>query len=189
MDEGQFGSEREIFGAPGAAPLISHRLIADLSQNGGLFDESFFMYAEDTDLDWRARLRGWQCWFTPHALAIHRGSRPDGEMKAQAVANRYLSVIKNAYLQDLVFYNLPIMIAHCVARLIVSPGFGWQITRQLFSRAAGFWGKRTKPAIERSRMLDWFKWSEQQMTSQPTSFVERLKSYSANISNPPGRSS
>lgn len=35
------------------------------------FDESYFMYAEDVDLCWRARRRGWMVAFEPAACVIH----------------------------------------------------------------------------------------------------------------------
>jgi N-acetylglucosaminyl-diphospho-decaprenol L-rhamnosyltransferase len=35
------------------------------------FDESFFMYAEDTDLCWRARRAGWGVAYVPDAVVTH----------------------------------------------------------------------------------------------------------------------
>ncbi len=37
----------------------------------GLFDESLFMYYEDLDLAWRARLRGWRFLYEPKAKVRH----------------------------------------------------------------------------------------------------------------------
>jgi GT2 family glycosyltransferase len=44
----------------------------------GLFDESFFMYCEDVDLNWRAQLAGWLCWYTPEAVVYHKLSATGG---------------------------------------------------------------------------------------------------------------
>ncbi len=37
----------------------------------GLFDETFFLYYEETDLMRRARRAGWGCWFVSEARAVH----------------------------------------------------------------------------------------------------------------------
>jgi GT2 family glycosyltransferase len=89
-DDGQFDTEREVFGAPGAAPLYSGQLIAAVAPDGNLFDPDMFMYGEDTDLDWRARRQGWRCWYTPKAVAYHRGSYPGSVQRDGALVNRYL---------------------------------------------------------------------------------------------------
>ncbi len=39
----------------------------------GLFDESYFMYTEETDLCWRARQSGFAAYFTPSAEIVHYG--------------------------------------------------------------------------------------------------------------------
>jgi GT2 family glycosyltransferase len=41
----------------------------------GLFDESFFMYNEDTELGIRANRAGWEYIFVPMAIVTHQGSR------------------------------------------------------------------------------------------------------------------
>lgn len=41
----------------------------------GLFDEYYFMYIEDADLDWRARERGWQVCYLPIDSIIHQQKR------------------------------------------------------------------------------------------------------------------
>ena len=39
----------------------------------GPLDEGYFMYLEEVDWCRRARLRGWQIWHQPEAVAIHHG--------------------------------------------------------------------------------------------------------------------
>jgi GT2 family glycosyltransferase len=41
----------------------------------GLFDEGFFMYAEEVDWCYRFKRAGWEVWHCPTALAIHHGGR------------------------------------------------------------------------------------------------------------------
>lgn len=178
-DEAQFDAAREVFGAPGAAPLIRGELIQSIAPDGELFDADMFLYGEDTDLDWRARRQGWRCWYVPQAAAYHRGSQTasSAALRAEAVANRYLSVIKNAYLLDLVIYNIPVMLLHCTARLFLTPRYGWGIVRRLVRFGPRMWRKRQKPSVSRRFMLDWFRWSALQPSGQPMSWTARLKAF------------
>ena len=57
----------EVFAPPGAAPLV--RRDAFLSLGG--YDESFFLYYEDVDLAWQARLQGWRALVVPGAQVEH----------------------------------------------------------------------------------------------------------------------
>jgi len=51
----------------GACFLARRRALDELDG----FDESYFMYAEDTDLCWRARRAGWGVCFVPGAVVTH----------------------------------------------------------------------------------------------------------------------
>lgn len=55
--------------ALGAVMLVSRECWEDLDG----FDESFFLYSEETDFCLRARDRGWLTYFTPDARAMHIG--------------------------------------------------------------------------------------------------------------------
>ena len=56
-----------MFGGCGASLLLTRELIDDL---GGL-DPALFMYYEDLDLAWRARLRGWRFLYAPDSVVEH----------------------------------------------------------------------------------------------------------------------
>jgi GT2 family glycosyltransferase len=73
-DEGQFNEPGWVFGGCGGAVAYRRAMLDDI----GLFDESFFMYCEDVDLNWRAQLAGWRCWYTPGALVYHKLSATGG---------------------------------------------------------------------------------------------------------------
>ena len=175
-DTGQFDEGREVFGAPGAAVLMSQKLIATVAPNGELFDADMFFYSEDTDLDWRARLQGFKCWYEPSAVAYHRGSLRES-LNAQGLGNRYLSVIKNAFLLDLLGYNVPLIIFHCGVRLIITPKRGWVMTRKVMANAPRMWRKRSKPKVTRGYMMGWFRWGTHQTSGQPISTRDRLMSF------------
>jgi len=49
-------------------------LRADALKLVGLFDETYFLYFEDTELCHRLRLKGWQCILVPDALIAHTGN-------------------------------------------------------------------------------------------------------------------
>jgi N-acetylglucosaminyl-diphospho-decaprenol L-rhamnosyltransferase len=66
-DKGQFDEPAEVFGGCGAGVLLRRAMLEDV----GLFDESLFMYYEDLDLAWRARLRGWRFVYEPMAEVRH----------------------------------------------------------------------------------------------------------------------
>lgn len=165
-DGDTYAQSREVFGAPGAAALYRAEMIAALAPTGDFFDPAMFMYSEDTDVDWRARLQGWRCQYIADATAFHRGSSPGGTLKMEAIANRYLSVLKNAYWFDLVTFNVPYMAAHCLARLIVTPRLGLTLVRRLLPRARHFLSRRNKAKVSRRAMMTWFRWSAAQTSKQ-----------------------
>ncbi len=67
-DEGQFDQPGWIFGGCGGAIAYRRAMLDQV----GLFDESFFMYCEDVDLNWRSQLAGWKCWYAPEAVVYHK---------------------------------------------------------------------------------------------------------------------
>ncbi len=53
----------------------------DIFETLGGFDESIFMYAEDVDLSWRARLLGHKIRYVPKAIIQHYAYKSAGEVK------------------------------------------------------------------------------------------------------------
>jgi GT2 family glycosyltransferase len=66
---------RPIFGPTGGATAYRRAMLDDI----GLFDPDFFMYLEDVDLAWRARLRGWSSLHIPTATIRHIYSASSGQ--------------------------------------------------------------------------------------------------------------
>jgi GT2 family glycosyltransferase len=58
---------RRVSAVSGAAFAIRRGLFEQL----GGFDGEFFMYVEDSDLSWRARLAGWHCLYVPSSVVYH----------------------------------------------------------------------------------------------------------------------
>jgi GT2 family glycosyltransferase len=67
QDRGQYETPEEIFGPCAGAALYRRSMLDEI----GLFDEDFFIYMEDVDLAFRARLAGWGCRYIPSARVIH----------------------------------------------------------------------------------------------------------------------
>lgn len=61
---------REVFGVCGAACLLRRELFARL----GGYDERYFAFYEDVDLNVRARIAGWRFAYVPEAVAWHLGN-------------------------------------------------------------------------------------------------------------------
>lgn len=86
----------DVFGASACVTMYRTDMLATI----GGFDASFFAYAEDADVSWRARMSGWRCVYEPRAIAYHHGSVTSGEranFKYQLVGrNRVRLIAKNA---------------------------------------------------------------------------------------------
>ena len=142
-----------------------------------LFDENFFLYGEDVDLDWRAQLRGMSCWYTPDAIAYHRGSHLSSDLEAMALANRMLSAIKNACLLHLLLIVLPTTVFHILFRIFVTPGIGLKIANQVIVLLPNIWKKRESKQKKQCLMMQgWFRWSGNQ-SSIYRSYPSRLRAF------------
>ncbi len=90
-----FSKKRQALFPSGSAALYRRAMLEKI----GLYDESYFLYCEDTDLGLRARWAGWDCLYVPEAAVEHRYSHTMGEaspMKAYYVErNRLYTVVKN----------------------------------------------------------------------------------------------
>lgn len=58
----------------GASFLMRRKAIDEI----GVFDETFFLYFEETDLCRRAAKAGWTCWYVPESSVLHIGSVSTG---------------------------------------------------------------------------------------------------------------
>jgi len=79
-----------------------------LAATGG-FDDSFFLYCEDTDLGLRARWAGWTCRYVPTAIVHHRYSHSAGRaswLKAYFVERNRLLLVAKTFPIALVFKAL-----------------------------------------------------------------------------------
>ncbi|WP_052327002.1 glycosyltransferase family 2 protein [Desulfocapsa sulfexigens] len=69
-----YNVSRQVFGACAGAALYRRDFLEEL----GAFDEDFFAYLEDVDLNFRANSRGKKCWYVSEARVYHIGSATTG---------------------------------------------------------------------------------------------------------------
>jgi hypothetical protein len=89
---------REVFGVCGAACLLRRGLLVAL----GGYDERYFAFCEDVDLNVRARVAGWRFGLEPNAVVWHLGNvawtrgfaRPSAENARLVARNRLATQIK-----------------------------------------------------------------------------------------------
>jgi N-acetylglucosaminyl-diphospho-decaprenol L-rhamnosyltransferase len=86
----------DVFGGCGASLLLTRDLLDDI----GGFDPALFMYYEDLDLAWRARLRGWRFVYAPESVVYHVCGGSTGPasplLLRQVERNRTLVSLRNA---------------------------------------------------------------------------------------------
>ena len=96
VDVGQFDHSEDIGTWCGAAVLLRASHLADI----GVFEESFFLYYEDTDLAVRGRGRGWRFVVEPSSVVrhIHSASTVEGSTVAAHYIerNRLVLVVRHA---------------------------------------------------------------------------------------------
>lgn len=73
IDNGKNDAYYETFCAPGGCFIISHELFRRLKG----FDRNYFMYAEETDLCYRAQLLKEKIVYCPQLIVVHRGKNGD----------------------------------------------------------------------------------------------------------------
>lgn len=111
-----------IFGVSGGAGLYRREVF----DRAGLFEERFIAYFEDSDLNFRARLAGFDAKFAPDAIAYHVGSASLGGKtwwrSRQCYRNHALLVLRNFPASSIVRYSGKILAErlHQTTRVISS---------------------------------------------------------------------
>lgn len=119
--------KREIYSFSGCGILLRR----DLLDKIGVFDETYFMYYEDTDLSWRIRLVGYKIVFVPESIIFHDYKYIPQEnyqsLKNKIYyneRNRLLTLLKNYSFRTLLII-LPILIFIELSIIIFSFFNGW----------------------------------------------------------------
>jgi GT2 family glycosyltransferase len=67
---GAASSPAEVFGACAGGALYRRAMLEDI----GGFDPGYFLYLDDVDVAWRARMSGWRALYAPQAVVWHAHS-------------------------------------------------------------------------------------------------------------------
>ena len=108
-DGDPYDTPRRVFGACGGAALYRRELFATI----GFFDEDFFAYLEDVDLNLRANRAGLLCWYVPEARVYHIGSATSGskfnELTIRLSTRNSFYVLAKNYPYRLLLRSLPVI--------------------------------------------------------------------------------
>ena len=77
----KYNKEEEVFGACAGAAIYRKTMLNAV----GLLDEDFFFGFEDSDLGFRAQLKGYKCFYIPKAIVFHRVSATIGKLSSRQV--------------------------------------------------------------------------------------------------------
>jgi GT2 family glycosyltransferase len=157
-DRGQYDESDDVFAWCGGAVLLR----ADYLQDVGLFDEQLFLYAEDLELAWRGRPRGWRYRYVPASVVRHRHSAtamdaPDTAMLKER--NRLLVLLRHGTPGEIAgaIARYPFTTASYARRDIVVPLRAHERVRpaQVRTRVRAFAGfLRLAPAMLSARRRD-----------------------------------
>ncbi len=140
---------REVFGACAAASVYPKEAFDTI----GGFDEDFFAYMEDIDLDFRLQLAGYRCLYLPNAVVKHVGSASSAPRSDFAVYHGHRNLpwvfIKN--MPGWLFWPLlPFHILVNLAYLLIAPFMG---KGKIMAKAKWDALKALKPIIEKRRAI------------------------------------
>jgi len=115
LDCERFNRQRYIFGPNSAAAVYRRDMLEDIKKSGQYFDEDFFLFAEDVDLAWRAKKRGWKCIFCNTAVCYYYdegyNKYPKEFIRYMSFRNRYFLLTKHIgvkqYLLSLLIFDIP----------------------------------------------------------------------------------
>ena len=111
----------EIPYASGAAMLLRNEVYKKI----GLFDERFFMYHEDLDLGWRARLWGYRIVLAPSSVVYHKYLFSKSITKYYWMErNRFITLLQNYHILTMVLVA-PFLLCMELGLLFQSLRKGW----------------------------------------------------------------
>lgn len=111
----------KLVGYPCAAAMLIKK---DVYEELGGFDEKYFACLDDTDLGWRAWLRGYKVLYVPTSIVYHFGGGTTGKgrvspLKAfHGTKNAIMNILKNLELRNLVL-GLALAIIYDIVEIIL----------------------------------------------------------------------
>jgi len=80
----------------GASVIMRAKMLDEI----GGFDETFFLYFEETDLMLRAARAGWECWYVPQARVVHIGSVSTGMREWQRMPSYWFASRRHYFVKN-----------------------------------------------------------------------------------------
>ncbi|MFH1253131.1 MAG: glycosyltransferase family 2 protein [Candidatus Uhrbacteria bacterium] len=128
-----------MFYPSGAGLLVRTKVLEKI---GGLFDPDYFMYHEDLDLGWRARLAGFDILLDPESKIFHHYEF------SRSIKKFYL-MERNRHLTNLANYKWPTLLLILPAALIMELG------TLVFSFKSGWWKEKLRSGVYFFRPATW----------------------------------
>ena len=125
-DEGQYDGMQEMDGyASGSSFIIKREVVEKI----GSYDGEYYMYHDDMEMSWRAKLAGYRIVFAPKSVAHHKYEFSRSiKMLYYMERNRYI-VIFSFYKFLTIIFILPPLIAMDIGMLGYALVNGWFITK------------------------------------------------------------
>jgi GT2 family glycosyltransferase len=97
----QIAPALDLFCPTAGAAAYRRSMLDAIKLPTGYFDRGHFIYYEDLDLGWRARLAGWSARYVPDSVVFHRGQAGTARhgrdwLDAISYTNRLRTLLKNA---------------------------------------------------------------------------------------------
>ncbi len=131
MDSEYIKREKRIFSVCGAVAFYKKEMLEKIKIDDEYFDEDFFMFFDDIDLGWRANILGWKGVYVDNAVAYHYRSgslaqkgkifltfKRSSFIQYHIIKNRYLTLIKNARISQVILH-LPFIITRDIVYLFI----------------------------------------------------------------------
>jgi len=113
-DAGQYDAVRHTFGACAGAAMYRKDMLERIKLDGEYFDEQYFAFGEDIDLNMRAQSQGYKCVAVPSARVYHRVRATAGISSSLPIylghRNTLTTVIKNFPPASLVRHSFSIIL-------------------------------------------------------------------------------
>jgi GT2 family glycosyltransferase len=122
LDGPRYRRPGEVFGVCGAACLLRRELLSEL----GGYDERYFAFCEDVDLNARAQIMGWRFRYVPEAAVTHVGNSVWRENADRPTAFNARLVARNRLATD-----VKVMPPSCFPRIVLAElgSVAWSVAR------------------------------------------------------------
>jgi GT2 family glycosyltransferase len=136
---GKIKNTLPMFYASGAGLLVRTSVLKEI---GGLFKPDYFLYHEDLDLSWRARLAGYDILLAPESKIFHH-------YEFSKSIKKFYFMERNRHLTNLVNYKWPTLFLMSPAALAMEFG------TTLFSFRSGWWKEKWRSYFYFLRPATW----------------------------------